>query len=507
MVTLALADYLVIACFVLLILALGFSAKLRENSMLQFFSAGRKLTLPLFVATLVSTWYGGILGVGESVSFYGLGAWLLIGVPYYVFALIYALFLAEKVRSATQISIPERLESAFGKKAGLVGAGLIFLLAVPAAHVLMLGVLVQSVTGWGMLTAILAGCALGISFLYRGGLLADVRVAFLAFVMMYVGFGVMVAWCLIHYPLPGAWKAATPAQLSLTGGASWPAIVSFFILGAWTIVDPAFHQRVASAETPLTGRRGVLVSIAFWFLFDLLSIAAAMYALTMVKLGEGQSPLLLYSLLAEKVLPPGLKAVFFCGMLGTILSAMVGYTLVSGATLGREMIARLKQGLTDAQTTNWTRAGLFVGCGIAIVLAMNIESVVALWYAWAGAVIGALLLPVCFAYSHKFSALNRKATVLSMALAFFVAVGWLVYGTKTGNPFLEIGYMRTEAGFRLVLPSQDPATVALLASGGTFSVGTLLPGLLVSGIILGIGSLFGRARPGAGLEERKKHAG
>ena len=80
-IVLAPLDMGVVGLFIVAILALGFSARLRENSVLQFLAAGRALTLPAFVATLVSTWYGGILGICESVSYYGVGTWLLMGVP------------------------------------------------------------------------------------------------------------------------------------------------------------------------------------------------------------------------------------------------------------------------------------------------------------------------------------------------------------------------------------------------------------------------------------------
>ena len=99
----------VIVLFLLAILGLGFSAKVRDNSVLQYLAAGRSLSMPAFVATLVSTWYGGILAIGDSVKAFGFGGILLFGVPYYVFAIVYALFFAERVRGAEQISIPERL--------------------------------------------------------------------------------------------------------------------------------------------------------------------------------------------------------------------------------------------------------------------------------------------------------------------------------------------------------------------------------------------------------------
>lgn len=477
-------DYAVVGLFIAAVLALGFSAKLREASVLQFLAAGRSLTLPAFVASLVSTWYGGILGIGESVSYYGVGTWLLMGVPYYVFAVIYALWLAPRVREGAQISIPERFEASFGRGAALVGAALVFLLAVPAAHVLMLGVLVREFSGWDQTTSIVAATVIGTAFLYKGGLLADVRVGFLAFVMMYVGFATIVGYCLATHPI-----AQIPAAISnkdlltFTGGQQWPAIISFFILGAWTLADPGFHQRVSACESPAVGRRGVLVSVFFWLLFDVLSITTAMYALAVLK-PMPEDPVAIFPRFGDQVLPAGLKAVFLCGMIGTITSALVGYTLVAGGTLGREIVGRLRPG-REEQVQGWIRAGFVVASIVAVGLAKEVQGVVALWYSWAGALVGALLLPVLFAYGgRKFSS---RLVATSLLLSFGVSLGWLVFTIRTNNPFQEVAWIRTENGGRLALPPV-PAEVQIQAT--TFSLGTLLPGLVISGLVLAIGEAF-----------------
>ncbi|AIE83853.1 sodium:solute symporter family protein [Fimbriimonas ginsengisoli] len=487
--TLSPLDIVVVVLFVGAILALGFSARVRESSVLQFLAAGRTLTLPVFVATLVSTWYGGILGVGESVSYYGFGTWLLIGIPYYVFALIYAFWLAPKVRGAEQISLPERIASRWGKNAGLTAAILVFLLAVPAAHVLMLGVLVQQFTGWGKELSIVVATIAGTLFLYKGGLLADVRAGILAFLMMYVGFGVIVGWCLIHHP-PAATFATIEDKklLTFTGGQAWPAIVSFFILGAWTLVDPGFHQRVASAASPDTGRKGVLVSVGFWFLFDVLSITTGMYALALLK-PLPTDTLAIFPELGQLVLPPGLKAVFLCGMLGTITSAMVGYTLVGGASFGREIVGRISS-LTDKEIKNWTRAGFVIVCLAAIALAWQIQSVVALWYAWSGCVIGAMLIPVAAAYGKR-ERFSPSSVVTSMIIAFGVSFGWLFYTQRTKNLFQEVAWIRIGDGWKFALP---PIPESQQANAFTFSVGTLLPGLVISALVLGLGEAIGRRK-------------
>jgi len=458
-------DYLVFALFAATLLALGFSARLRDNSILQFLAAGRRLTLPMFVATLVSTWYGGILGVGESVSYFGLGSWVMLGLPYYVFAAVYALWFAERVRGAEQISLPERMEMRFGRRMALVGAGLVFLLALPAAHVLMLGVLVQAFTGWALLPSIVVGAVVGTLFLYKGGLLADARVSLLAFAMMYVGFAVMVAACFARQAPWTAWAGLEPRTLLAWDGGMGPLyVLSFFLLGVWTLVDPGFHQRVASAESPAVGRKGVLVSIACWFAFDLLSMSTGMYAMAWLN-PKPATGLQIFPAFGEQMLPQGLKALFVCGMAGTIVSAMVGYTLVSGATLGRDMAARLLRCGDDARVKAWTRAGFAVSTLLAVALAVWVESVVSLWYAWAGAVVGALLVPVSLSYGLLWrTRCSGGWMAASTAAAFAVSLAWMIQGFRTRNTSLDVQVL-----------------------GHTFSLGTVLPGLAVSlfGILLG----------------------
>jgi SSS family solute:Na+ symporter len=483
-------DYVVAALFVVGILALGFSVKLRSNSILQFLVAGRTLSLPLFVASLVSMWYGGILGIGESTAAFGLGTWVLFGVPYYAFALFYAFFLAHRVRRAEQLSIPERLEQRYGRWPALLGAILMFLLAVPAAHVLMMGVLVQALSGWPQGYCVAIGAVIGISFLYRGGLLADARASLLAFVMMYVGFGVIVGWCLVHHPL-GATLASIPNKdlLKWDGGTGIVYVLSLFTLGAWTLVDPGFHQRVTSSASPAIGRTGLLISTGFWLLFDLLSITAGMYA---VALYPGTAHLQAFPMLGNAVLPPGLKALFFCGMAGTILSALVGYTLVSGATIGREIVARIKPGLTDAAVTNWSRFGLLISAAVAVGLALQINSVLDLWTAWAGAVVGAMLIPACAAYLSKRPPMHGTVASLSMLFSFVVAVIWMWYGRSNGNEYLEVAFIRTGNAIRLVLPNASNS--GEMANATKMAVGTLLPALTVSAVVIALGAVFARKR-------------
>src|SRR5512143_525229 len=126
----------------LIVLYFGFLAAVwagafgRRLGALDYLVAGRRVTLPAFVATLVATWYGGILGVGEYAWRYGVANWLVFGAPYYLGAALFALFLARRAREAELLTLPDLLHRAYGRRAALVGAVAVFVNAAPAAYVL-----------------------------------------------------------------------------------------------------------------------------------------------------------------------------------------------------------------------------------------------------------------------------------------------------------------------------------------------------------------------------------
>lgn len=478
MVTLAPLDWVVVAVFTALLLGLGFSAKLRDSSVLQFLAAGRSLTLPFFVTSLVATWYGGILGIGESVSYYGVGTWLLLGVPFYVFGVVYALWLSKRVREADQISIPDRLEAAFGKWSALVGAVLLILMAVPAAHALMLGTLTQALTGQPLVVSVVLGVAVGSLFLFKGGLLADVRVSVLSFTLMYVGFAVALAVGVARFGSPFDLRGLEPHLAQVDGGAGPVAVATFFILGAWTLVDPGFHQRAASAASPEVGRRGVLVSVVCWMVFDFLSVSVGLLALRAVD-PMPENKVLLFPLFAQAVLPTGVKALFLVGMAGTVTTALVSYALVSGASAGRDVLCRVVPGRDELTAT---RVGVAAALVAAVALALNIQSVVALWYAWSGAIVGALLWPVWVAYRGKPA--RDVWTAVSMAAGAATGLAWMFWGRANGNPDLNVKLPDSVFGYNLFGG----------LAGTNVGIGTLVPAFAVTAVLLSLGSASNKGK-------------
>ncbi|HPR89585.1 MAG TPA: hypothetical protein PL181_16325, partial [bacterium] len=312
--------------------------------------AGRSLTLPVFVATLVSTWYGGILGTGEYSYSYGLASWVIFGAPYYLFALIFALFLAGQVRATGLMTIPDKLAHHYGPATALLGAVLVFLLVTPAPYLLMLGVLMQLIFGLPLAWTILLATLASILYLIKGGFRSDVKVNVVEFLLMFLGFFLVVGFAGARYGGVAFLRHHLPPRhLTWSGGNPPQYILVWFFIALWTLVDPGFHQRCYAARDGATARRGILVSILFWMLFDFLTTSAGLYARAL--LPGLEAPIFSYPLLAEHLLPPAAKGIFFIGLLATIMSTLSSYTFIGGMTIGNDVAGRLVRWRRDRERT------------------------------------------------------------------------------------------------------------------------------------------------------------
>jgi len=424
-------DSLLILLYFLAVVYVGFRAVRRgRNESEDFLLAGRTLTLPMFVATLVSTWYGGILGVGEFSYRYGISNWVVFGAPYYVFALLFALLLAKRVRATNHLTIPDKLEASYDRKTALLGGVLTFFLITPAAYVLMVGILIELVFGLNLAASVTLTTALTICYLYWGGFRSDVWANALEFVLMFLGFAMVLPFA--YFKL-GGWEYIAahvpPLHLTWHGGNSWQFIAVWFFIALWTLVDPAFHQRCYAAKDGKTAQRGILISIPFWFLFDFMTSMAGLYA--RAALPDLPNPAFSYPLLAELTLPPIAKGLFYIGMLATIMSTLSSLMFISASTIGRDIIGRSKTSQSaearDAAINRWTKIGLIISALFSIILAMVVPSVVKIWYAIGTAIVPGLLVPLMASYFEPLH-IPPKYGFWAMLLGFSLSTIWLMNG-------------------------------------------------------------------------------
>ncbi len=429
-------DSLIVAGFLAVCLALGARVR-REESREGWILAGRALTLPVFVATLVPTFYGGVLGIGEFTWGAGLSNWTIMALPYYAFAGLYAVFLAGKVRMTAGLTIPDHLESAYGRSMALLGAVLVFIIASPADELLMAGTLLGHLTGIPIAAASALAAALALALIWRGGLRSDAAANRLQFLTMFAGFSLIIPFAWHAVGSPAAMAAKLPVgHMSWTGGLGPAKLIGWWLIAVWTIVDPSFHQRCAAAESPAVARRGILISIGFWAVFDLLTTTAGLYArAALPALGN---PTLAFPLLADAVLPPVARGLFFAGISASLFAALQGTALLAAACLGKR---RLRPGLVATMIFSY-------------VLSRLVPSIVELWYAVGSAAIPGLLLPMLGVYLPAIRVPGRWA-LASSASGWLISLAWVVAARLNGEPPLHI----------------EPMFPGLLLSGALWAVG------------------------------------
>jgi solute:Na+ symporter, SSS family len=420
-------DWVFVAAYFFFLIWISWKKGWRAESEEDFLLSGRKVTLPAFVATLVSTWYGGILGIGEWSYQFGISQWLILGAPFYIFSALFAIFLAGKIRLNKALTIPEAITQRYSQRAGRISALSVFILVSPAPYILMLGLLFQFLTGGDAPFLLYASLVALFSVLYItiGGFGAVIRTDILQVILMFGGFIILLIYATMEFGGFGTLFSSLPSgHLDITGGNTWQYILVWFFIALWTFVDPSFHQRAAAAESPATARSGIFYSIGFWMLFDFLTCFAGLYAFAI--LGGGlEQPVLAYPILADQILPAGIKGLFFLSLLATIMSTLDSYLFISGQTLGRDYLLKY---FPSVNPNFLTRVSIFISAILGIILIIIYPSVIDLWYVIGSIFIPGLLIPVLGIYLKPFH-LPASLAFYSIVVCTLVSFTWLILGT------------------------------------------------------------------------------
>ncbi len=424
--TLGLFDILVVLVYILIVLYIGFIvANKKEKSSMDkedFLLAGRKLTLPFFVASLVATWYGSILGIGEFVYKSGIVAWFCFGLPYYIAAFFFAYFLAMKIRRSNVTSIPEQIQIKYGKLAGIVASLIVLVITIPAAYILMLGIVIQLFSGWSLNLSIVIGAVISVIYLFTGGFRADIYTNTAQFILMYLGFFVLLFFTINHYGSLSMMFSLLPENhRAISGGYNWQFLVTWFIIAFQTFVDPSFHQRCSAAKTPKIARNGIFVAIILWGIFDFMTLTIGLYAKSFIVV---DNPLMSYPMIAENVLPTFWKGIFVVSLLATIMSTLDSYAFISAVTIGNDLLFSIKK-FKKYSEKYLTKIGLLITGLSGIIIAILIPSAVEIIFKTASIAVPGLIFPLTISMSQKYT-LNSKNAIIIMSVSSLFSLFWTI---------------------------------------------------------------------------------
>lgn len=371
-----------------------------------FVVAGRTLTIPFFVASLVATWYGAVLGSGEFILRYGVTFILCFGLPYYVVALLYAGFLSKRVHQAKAVSIPEQFGITYGAKGRMIVALLLLVITTPASYQLMMGILLTQAFGLPLLPSIVIGTVVSVAYIVKGGLRSDVYANVVQVILMYLGMLLLTGHAIAEFGSPVTmWNSLPPVSLEVPGAIGWAGVLGWFMIAMQTFIDPNFFVRTVAATSDRVARRGLAICVLCWIVYDSLQLLAGLY---IVAYAPSTEPTTSYLSFAGAVLPPISNGLFFASLLAAVMSTLDGYALSSATMLANDILPSIGRRLGPVQSY---RAALVVVSITGALIAYIVPSIIDIIFFSGSIAVSAILVPLIVSYTRLRQALRRHIVI------------------------------------------------------------------------------------------------
>ncbi len=385
-------------------------------SALDYLLMGRQLTLPLFVFTMVATWYGGIFAVNEITFNYGIFNFVTQGVFWYAAYLIFAFFIAKRLAKYASFTLPDLTRQMFGPKSAKVTAVLTFCYIAPVVYVLSLGMFLHMVFGISVLSGMIWGTLFVGLYTAWGGFRSVVFSDLVQFFVMCSAVAMVVVFSVQSFGGLSFLKAHLPAgHFTLTGGNSWLATCVWGFIALSTLIDPSFYQRCFAARSPQVVQKGILISTVIWFLFDLCTTTGSLYARAVLPQAQPGEAYFYYAI---QLLPVGLRGFFVAGILSIILSTLNSFLFIAANTLSFDL---LRYRFKNVVLSN--RISIFIVGAFSIGMARAFHgSFKEIWLVFGSYFSACLLVPILMGYltPNRISDRLFVGSVLASATAMTV---------------------------------------------------------------------------------------
>ena len=414
------------------------SRKHNEKSAVDYLLFGRKLTLPLFVTTLVSTWYGDIFGVTQIAFKRGFNTIAIYGIGFYISGIFFMIFFVEKARKMNVFTLPEIIQKKYGKTAYKLSSLMILIKALPVTYLIGIGLLIQRLFGLDLYYSMIVGLIFVISYIGVRGFSGIIYSDAIQFVLMYVSVIMVVVFSYFQY---GGYDFLDvnldESYFSINANEAFSGLfLWFFISIITTFMSPVFYQRCFAAKDVKVAKRGIVISVIFWMICDFCTVIGSMYAKAVL---PNSMPNEAYFNYALNILPIGLKGVFLAGIAATILSTLDSFLFICSNTLTYDLFDK-----RFSKSNVYKMGSLIVVGGITFFLAGHFANDIDKFYLLLRSYCGVTLaIPLmCTIVFGKF--LSEKQFVASIILAgLFMAINDLI---KT-DFYVESFYIGALASF------------------------------------------------------------
>ncbi|MEG1633291.1 MAG: sodium:solute symporter family protein [Oscillospiraceae bacterium] len=457
-------DLIFIVAYLAGMVFIGLYSNKTQKGVENYYVAGRKSSPLTIMCLWVSCWIGGASVIGTSTKGYDLGITAIWYVgTLAVGCLSFSLLFAERIKrigdKLNHLTYPEFIESRYDSRARAVATGctLLGMIGVTASQLAAAGVILNTLTNWGLGTSFLIATAVLVMYTAMGGYMA---VVFTDWVQV----GLLLLGVIIGVPFAAkatggfAALATLPESYFDIGAWGWPTIIAFTIstvMSFYTTMDS--YTRCLSAKTPSAAKKGGILAAIIILPIALCATYEGMAAkVLMPELPAGMNAL---TALILKTFPTGIKGLVIVGILAAIMSSADIAIITGSANITRDIYQRYINPRASEKR--------IMGLGFISSTAIGIVAALLAWYK-----------------QDIMDILLITFTILSAGLFIPTVAGFL---WKRGN---------SDAAFYSMLVSTIIVIVWYLGAtfgwGAMFGIDALWPGLLASALIYFPVSLLGK---------------
>ena len=403
-------DYIIISLYLVGMVGVGLWFAKKHSDFEDFFLAGRSLTTPLLITTLISTYYGIDVLFGDSQLGFtnGVVAWFAYARPTYAFFLIAAFLLAHRLREEDFKSLPDILDKYYGKKTRYVGAVTSFIYSLPALSLYGFGMLGDVILGWEPIMGMLVLGGIALIYTITGGFWAVALTDSVQFVLMCVILAMAFPFAMnLIGGFDSMIKVLEPSYFDTLGDMSIWLIIIYASTGLSILVEPTFYQRIFAAKSYKNVRNALVIGIFIWGSYDWIITILAMAAKVAVIQGTlpvDVAPDAALLTIMVAALPAGALGLFLAGVLATEMSTLDSYCLVAGGNVAYDIYKpAFKPSATDQELIKTTRQGILLSWVLGFAMAISFDQMLGLWVFMASILISSVLAPILLGmYVPKF---------------------------------------------------------------------------------------------------------
>ncbi len=394
-------DYIIIAVYLMGMVGVGLWFAKKHTNFDDFFLAGRSLTTPLLITTLISTYYGIDVLFGDSQLGFtdGVVAWFGYARPTYAFFIIAAFLLAQRLREEDFKSLPDILDKYYGKNTRYVGAVTSFTYSLPALSLYGFGMLGEVILGWEPVIGMLVLGGIALIYTLTGGFWAVALTDSIQFLFMCVVLALAVPFAMNF--IGGFDKMIDmlePSYFDTMGDLSIWLIIIYASTGLAILVEPTFYQRIFAAQSYKNVRNALIIGIFIWGSYDWIITIIAMAAKTGVIQGilpADVAPDAALLTVMVAALPAGALGLFMAGVLSTEMSTLDSYCLVAGGNVAYDIYKpAIKPDASDDELIKKTRYGILLSWVLGFAMAISFDQMLGLWVFMASILISSVMIPI-----------------------------------------------------------------------------------------------------------------